>query len=400
MGWGCIGNFNSIIMGTFQRLRDLINSAITQNGNNRITGQILNSVLNQMVDTIDDEKVGNITFKDHKYANVERFATPDYFYAFPNTAVSNEDDVILTKRSSIYIPDFTIVDILNAYDEKQNIQVRTHELFDAVEEEKIIFIKEYADSPGKNVCSYFREDLLYLRILTNDALINLVFPHAYDQELEWENIDIRPLYNGGLTPSGDPMHYMYETAGARWNADTKRWALDEIEDLTTDEVRLMYSKWNKALFPFAYNDKDNIRTIFPFVGYSSNGASNVLCNPNLEIIPPATGNNVIAGTLSSWFYGCSKLRKIKVVLDNINHFGVAFKGCSALEYVRIERLNKDVSFVDSPLLSNESILYMIEKSNATTLTTITLHPDALARAEADATIQASLAQHPYIKLSL
>lgn len=202
------------------------------------------------------------------------------------------------------------------------------------------------------------------------------------------------------SPSGDPMHYMFEAAGATWNKDTQLWALDEIDDLTTDEVRLMYSKWNKALFPFAYNDKDKIRTIFPFVGYSSNGATNVFCNPNIEIIPPATGNNVIVGSVASWFYNCQNLRKIKVVLDNNDFNSANFASCYKLEEVRIERLKKSVSFKDSPLLSNESILYMIEKSNATTGISITLHPDALTRAMEDDAIQIALAEHQYISIGI
>lgn len=188
------------------------------------------------------------------------------------------------------------------------------------------------------------------------------------------------------SPSGDPMHYMYEEAGATWKEDTQKWAMDEIDDLTTDEVRLMYSKWVKGLFPFAYNDKDKIRTIFPFVGYSSNGATNIFCNPNIEIIPPATGNNIIAGGIASWFYNCQNLRKIKVVLDRNDFNSANFAYCYKLEEVRIERLQKSVSFKDSPLLSNESILYMIQNAAATGIT-ITLHPTAYARAEANAEIQ-------------
>ena len=202
------------------------------------------------------------------------------------------------------------------------------------------------------------------------------------------------------SPSGDPMHYMYEQAGAIWNEETQLWALDEIDDLTTDEVRLIYTKWNKALFPFAYNDGDKIRTIFPFVGYSSNGATNVLNNRNIEIIPPATGHNVISGSIASWFYNCQNLRKIKVVLDNNDFNSANFAACYKLDEVRIERLKKSVSFKDSPLLSNESILYMIEKSNATTGISITLHPDALTRAMEDDAIRAALDAHQYISIGI
>lgn len=389
-------------MESFDSLHNLINAVIIKNGNNGITGQNLNSVFTEIVDTINNLKIGKEVFYEKKYALADGLASNNYYYALPDEANGFEDDVLLTEKTLVraYIPEFTIADILQVVATGTPLNVDYGSLMTAVHRHLPIFVKEFPDYPGINSCSYFYEDYLYLRITTLNEIITIDI--GYEGQIQKNNISVLTLGGNGViatTPSGDPMHYMFEAAGATWNKDTQLWALDEIDDLTTNEVRLMYSKWNKALFPFAYNDKDKIRTIFPFVGYSSNGATNVLCNPNIEIIPPATGNNVISGSVVSWFYNAQNLRKIKVVLDNNDFNSANFAYCYKLEEVRIERLKKSVSFKDSPLLSNESILYMFEKSNAAVdPIAITLHPQAYERAMADPAIIAATEAYPDIEL--
>lgn len=346
----------------------------------------------------DTTHLSDITGKPMKAGQLIYISDEQAYYRYDG---DSNKTFIVQYTAPYYIPDFTIADILQVLATGTPLNVDYGSLMTAVHRRLPIFVKEFPNYPGINSCSFLYEDLLYLRIMTINSIITIDINS--EGIIGKDNISVADLVGNGViatTPSGDPMHYMYEQAGAIWNADTQLWALDEIDDLTTDEVRLMYSKWVKGLFPFAYNDKDKIRTIFPFVGYSSNGATNIMCNPNLEIIPPATGNNVVSGSMATWFYGCRNLRKIKVVIDNASYFGVAFAGCDKLEYVRIERLNKDVSFKDSPLLSNDSILYMIEKSNATTGISITLHPDALTRAMEDDAIRAALDAHQYISIGI
>ena len=54
---------------------------------------------------------------------------------------------------------------------------------------------------------------------------------------------------------------------------------------------------------------------------------------------------------------------------------------------------------NSPLLSNESILFLISHEISTSTITLTLHPDAYSRAMADADILAALEQHTNISLA-
>lgn len=344
----------------------------------------------------DTTHLSDLTGKPMKAGQLIYISDEQAYYRYDG---DSNKTFIVQYTAPYYIPDFTIADILQVLATGTPLNVDYGSLMTTVHRRLPIFVKEFPNYPGINSCSSLYEGLLYLRIMTINSIITIDIPS--DGIIGKDNISVADLVGNGViatTPSGDPMHYMFEAAGATWNKDTQLWALDEIDDLTTDEVRLMYSKWNKALFPFAYNDKDKIRTIFPFVGYSSNGATNIFCNPNIEIIPPATGNNIIAGGIASWFYNCQNLRKIKVVLDNNDFNSANFAACYKLEEVRIERLKKSVSFKDSPLLSNESILYMFEKSNAVNPIAITLHPQAYERAMADPAIIAATEAYPDIEL--
>ena len=59
----------------------------------------------------------------------------------------------------------------------------------------------------------------------------------------------------------------------------------------------------------------------------------------------------------------------------------------------------NLSFKDSPLLSNESILFLINHEAATSAITITLHPDVYARVMANADILAALETHTNVSLA-
>ena len=69
-----------------------------------------------------------------------------------------------------------------------------------------------------------------------------------------------------------------------------------------------------------------------------------------------------------------------------------------LEYVKIDLLSSSIIFADSPNLSKNSVLYMIQKAAPTTAITVTLHPDAYARLANDSEIVAALEAQPLVSL--
>lgn len=246
------------------------------------------------------------------------------------------------------------------------------------------------------------------------------------------------------TPSGDPMHYMFEAAGATYNATdadipmvgvygdsyvhkAKHWHLAEIGDLTNEEIREIYSltnpfrRRNVLECIFAYS---TIRTNFPIwdddnIGFGSFNKSRTLMNglayrarglevfnyvsPNIPITSNTNKYNSIS-EVSMFLYQAKKLKKILGVLD-VSYVASAikescFRDCSVLEELLIHSLKVSIVIKYSPMLSNASILYMIKNSAATSPIVITLHADAKARAEADAEIVAALSEKTNVTLGV
>ena len=75
---------------------------------------------------------------------------------------------------------------------------------------------------------------------------------------------------------------------------------------------------------------------------------------------------------------------------------LAFRDANALRYIFLRNLSYSADFKESRWLSTKSIIYMITYASNTQEITITLHPDAYARATADADIIAALEQHTKI----
>ena len=233
------------------------------------------------------------------------------------------------------------------------------------------------------------------------------------------------------TPSGDPMHYVYVAAGAEYNdtgADIVKtgmygdtiihksgyWYLNELGDITNEDMREIYrqsSMVNQRNLSRAYTGF-TCRTNLPLVwegrcflseGFMSIEIPNFCMRTQMEVFrnPLRDKSSIYPKWTSpaSLFYNSNKLRII------IGEFAlaeaptaVAFE-CDLLEEVRLAELKYNVIFKRCPNLSYASILYMITHEVATSAITITLHPDAYARAMADEKILAALEQHTNISLA-
>lgn len=99
-------------------------------------------------------------------------------------------------------------------------------------------------------------------------------------------------------------------------------------------------------------------------------------------ITPMSGGKVKAKDMDSVFRYCSALQRVDGVIDVSsagNTITYSFVGCVKLQEIRIHGIKNPVMFNDCPLLSVESITYMVENAINTAPITITLHPDAYAR---------------------
>ena len=245
------------------------------------------------------------------------------------------------------------------------------------------------------------------------------------------------------TPSGDPMHYAYEAAGAEWNgtgADIVKttpwadladddadktvvhkagyWYLNGLGDITNEQMRVIFIETNNFMEDISQSaqarycslisrthmnpKKYHITTTRLRVEYIDFMRNSV----NLEsIIFPEYGLSIDycfrPKKITTAFSYCLNLKYIYGVInlcDCIDQTNAFYQSPN----IRICQLNKlrlnlNINNLDS--VSSKSILYMIQNEAATSAITITLHADAYTRAMANADIIAALEAHPNVSLA-
>lgn len=207
---------------------------------------------------------------------------------------------------------------------------------------------------------------------------------------------------------------LFVAAGAVYNKATGFYELNGLTDITEEQMAVIYNSSGTSFRnapwvgeQYAYM---RMRTIFPptsdvFRFQAENSGFRVFQGSfNIEVIMATRLSNIsllLGGDpLLYTFAGCSRLRRVSGILNVKNRsFENTFSQCSSLESLNLENLTKNVSFADSPKLSDDSILFMIRRAaNKTREIKITLHPEAKARAAANAEIQAAIANNGHITI--
>ncbi len=212
-----------------------------------------------------------------------------------------------------------------------------------------------------------------------------------------------------------------DTCGSygKYNTETGSYELNGLTDITYEQALEIY---NSGMFsPIGgsvetrqYCGNTGIRTNLPYRG-TYNAFSGQLQNFRLmffnctsietirlmRLSDYSESQKAQVGNADMMFYGCTKLRNVYTVLyfGQASNTSNAFYGCSALEEIRIGGLKAPLSFKDSPNLSKESIMYLIQNSEATEAITVTLHATAYEMAMVDLDIQAALRQKPNMSLA-
>ena len=175
-----------------------------------------------------------------------------------------------------------------------------------------------------------------------------------------------------------------------YNAKTGYFEYNGLTDITTKQMRdILFSQW--AIYNNRVQCPINIRTnvvpnrIYTLYAGTSDCVSlmSTFVQSGLEVLK-LWRSTVHVSSISTAFTSCRKLRCIIGILDLLyvsTDFGVfdTFKDCIALEDVQMKNLKYNISFRNSPLLSLDSIQYLVANAANTTPITVTLHPDAYAR---------------------
>lgn len=193
------------------------------------------------------------------------------------------------------------------------------------------------------------------------------------------------------TPSGDPAHFLYESAGAKWNADTGLWTLGSYSDLTTEEIRYAFA--NKVTYYGTglgvFHDY-KVRCIFPLRMYGIGSPvvvnrwfynskirefnTNTMYNSHSIQL---TGNCAYAFSSKNLVRISSEINFNREIYSSVRDS--MFSGCVKLEYLRVNETHFGLNMKDSPLLTKESVLSMINESAKDINMTHTLHPNVYAK---------------------
>lgn len=186
---------------------------------------------------------------------------------------------------------------------------------------------------------------------------------------------------------------LYVAAGAVYNEQTGFYELNGLTDITEDQMREIYVKTNEM---DKYGDLTSsypgakIRTNLGFYENTyrfqkSISIFDAFRDSQFEVLKLGTNSlnyQTPVSNVNLAFTACRKLTKIIGGLDfskitsNVNY---TFRSCEKLNSVFIKNLKISIPFSNSPLLSLESLQYLITNAANTSAITVTVHADVYAK---------------------
>ena len=455
-------------MSNYNSLKATIDANIKQNGKQEITGQILNSVLNQMV---------NILGAGYQFAGVATIdtnpGTPDakVFYIangkgtyekFGGINVT-EDDVVVLYWDTAWHKLLTGIASQDKLSELENEITTKQDIIsdlDSIRAGAALGASAIQKETDPNVPSWAKEATKpsytpaevgaaseeALQSHVNNSTRHITATERAEWSAKQDALTLTIKDNGNIvlaniqgqtkefmpaTPSGDPMHYAYVTAGAEYNDTGKDivkttpwadmldddydgdygktvihkagyWYLNGLGDINNDEIRKLYQATSN--FP----SSNNLNGYFSWVDFRTNfkglrplsGWTILTCSG----IADGSHNFIIldlSGLKSVYIDDINGINKIKHILGEKFIFSKAQKLDLAFNLItaRFKGLSKNIYIGKTSVLSVKSVLYMIQNEAATSPITITLHADVYNRCMVNADILAALEKHPNVSLA-
>jgi hypothetical protein len=205
-----------------------------------------------------------------------------------------------------------------------------------------------------------------------------------------KSFDIQDLTTVLNTQQGN--RALYVAAGAKYNEQTGFYELNGLTDITEEQMKTIYTQTHGAQRMHNRNNvfegANTIRTNLPFISYFGIGLDGQFrcAFLNCAALETAcvTSSIAYAADVSFMFERCPKLKKIIGQLDirsitSDANVARMFSQCGLLEDVRISSLKVNISFAYSPLISIESLQYLITNAANTSPITVTVHADVYAK---------------------
>lgn len=229
-------------------------------------------------------------------------------------------------------------------------------------------------------------------------------------------IDKSTLANIEANSKVGTLRDLYISAGAKYNEATGYYELNGLTDITEEEMRIIYEKtWGWWLH---LPSLDGFGTALPrtnipcpdykIIAYASNISIHSIFavsgnDDNLEVVnlralyTPNIFDEIKIVNFNWAFQGDRNIREVQGII-NVEKAKNNLDIGGNIETINIKNLNTNIRFYNSQRLSKESVLYMINNSEATTAITIGLQQAVYDVMKDDADIIAALAEKTNITL--
>lgn len=190
----------------------------------------------------------------------------------------------------------------------------------------------------------------------------------------------------GINTDGSIYRGLFEAAGAIYNEETKYYELNGLTDITEEEMLKIYQYYSPKYFSnysSAFSGI-NVRTCLKVKIKRGVDISFFFENSTIEVVNidnmgwyATNFNGAFSKAINlSKIIGVIYLSQIKSASSiNVNPFAQ----CLALKDVKISGLLINIYLGDSPLLTQESISYLVENAANTSAITVQVHPDVYAK---------------------
>ena len=203
-----------------------------------------------------------------------------------------------------------------------------------------------------------------------------------------KSFDIQDLTTVLNTQQGN--RALYVAAGAVYNQNTGFYELNGLTDITEEQMKVIYVQTNHMDYIENMNDVFsglNFRTNLGFkhVRRVNNRTFNLKNafreNTNLEVLKLGNSTN------DNWVMKCSDMQDFVTYCSNLKEIigyiecpvAVNFLSTPLLEEIRFKNIVRNFGIKDSPLISLESLQYLITNAANTSPITVTVHADVYAK---------------------
>lgn len=213
---------------------------------------------------------------------------------------------------------------------------------------------------------------------------------SMNTEIEANTASISAVEGNINTQQGN--RALYVAAGAVYNEQTGFYELNGLTDITEEQMRVIYMTCCSNVRVGSLNERYSNSQMRTNIRFSDNygswiGGFNVqsMCYSctSLEVFAVSSDANFLyINNCSRMFLNCSKLKTIRGGIkfnSTTQNYTSIFSGCALLETVKCNGIVASISFSDSPLLSLESLQYLITNAVNTSAITVTVHADVYAK---------------------